>query len=146
MHIVSPAFEDSKSLPVAYTCDGVGHNPPLSFSQIPLQAKSLVLFIEDPDAPGGTFIHWVLYNIAPTHTRIEENHIPEEALEGLNSAGRIGYIPPCPPSHIHHYIFRLFALDTTLTLPEGSSKEEVMENMQNHIIEQAEIVGLYGKA
>lgn len=145
MQIATTAFVDQGTIAVKYTCDGSGYNPPITFSQVPKEAVSLVLFIEDPDAPGGTFTHWVLFNMPASTIQILENEVPPEAKEGLNSTGKIGYIPPCPPADIHRYIFTLYALDSMLDAPEGSSKAKLMELMNNHILEESQIVGLYGK-
>lgn len=145
MQIITSAFVDSGTIAIKYTCDGIGTTPPLTLSHIPKDAVSLVLFVEDPDAPGQTFTHWVLYNIPPATENIGENQIPQGAVEGCNSTGKIGYIAPCPPMDIHRYIFTLFALDSMLDLPEGSTKEKIEESMQNHILEKTHIIGLYGK-
>src|SRR5512146_2698337 len=118
MQISSPAFEDNTLLPKAYTCDGQGINPPLEFSGVPSDAKSLVLLVEDPDAPKGTFTHWIIYNMLPNTTEINEGSRPESGVEGQTSVGKSGYVPACPPTGSHHYIFQLFALN--IMLPEDT--------------------------
>lgn len=145
MEINSPAFGNNATIPVKYTCDGEGINPPLTFRGIPEQTKNLVLIIDDPDAPMGTFTHWLVFNIDPTIKQIGEGSLPEGSLQGINSAGKISYMGPCPPSGIHHYHFKLSAVDEKLNLSTGATKEKVEKEMQNHIISQAELVGLYGK-
>jgi len=144
MKITSPAFENNQKIPSVNSCDGKGVNPPLVFEDVPENAKSLALIVEDPDAPGGTFIHWVVFNIDPKVRKIDEGSVPSGAVEGVTSSG-IGFVPPCPPSGTHRYIFKLFALDNTLNLQKGASKEEVEQAMQGHTIEQTELIGLYGR-
>ncbi len=145
MNISSPAFADNQAIPKQYTCDGDGINPPLQFSSVPSEAKSLALLVEDPDAPTGTWIHWLMWNIPPTVSQIAENSVPEKAVQGQESSGQNVYGAPCPPSGIHHYIFTLFALDSELNLPSYSTAENLQAAMQGHIIEQAQIVGVYGR-
>ncbi len=145
MKIVSPAFEHNQIIPEKYTCDGENKNPPLIFSEIPTDAKSLVLIVEDPDAPGRTFTHWLLYNIDPSITEIAEGMVPEGTLQGLNDAGESSYYGPCPPSGVHRYFFRLFALDTQMQVGSNASKETLMNAMENHIVDKAELIGLYSR-
>jgi len=108
MRITSAVFEQNKFIPEDFSCQGKGVNPSLSIEGIPAQAKSLALIVDDPDAPGGDFVHWVVYNI-PVTDRIEENSIP--GIEGLSSLGKIGYVSPCPPTGVHRYFFKIYALD-----------------------------------
>lgn len=155
MKISSPAFEPNAKLPNKYTCDGENINPPLLFSNAPQNAKSLVLILEDPDAPMGTFVHWIVYNIDPQIKEIKENSLPEGAVEGINTADQTDYISPCPPasqklqrgepSGVHHYIFKLYALDTVLNFANPLDKNKLLESMKNHILDQAELIGLYGR-
>lgn len=146
MTITSSAFTHNSPIPEKYTCDGEGINPPLAFSEIPDTAKSLVLFVDDPDAPGKTFVHWVLYNISPNVKFIEEDGNPSTAVVGVNGAGENLYVGPCPPSGTHRYFFKLFALDEKLEdLPDFADVDIVEEAMQDHIIAQAELIGLYTK-
>lgn len=144
MNITSTAFQHNGNISSKYTCDGENVNPPLTFSEIPKEAKSLVLIVDDPDAVGGkTFLHWLLYNIPPATMQIMENSIPESSSQGLTHFGKAGYGGPCPPSGTHRYFFKLFAIDTVLDLPDGASREEVEEKMKDHIIASAEMIGLY---
>ena len=143
MMLSSEAFSDNSEIPVKYSCDGQKINPPLKISNAPANAQSLALIIEDPDAPGGTFIHWTMWNIKPNATFIAEGAVPEGAVQGLNSADKVGYTPMCPPSGIHHYHFKVFALGTTLNLASGSKFADVVKAMEGHIIDQASLVGLY---
>lgn len=147
MTITSPAFEDKQSLPTKYTCDGEGVNPPLQFNEIPVEAKSLVLLMDDPDVPSGqVFDHWVIYNIDPKIKRIEENSAPSGLL-GLNSAHTTDYFAACPPDGEHRYFFKLYALDALLPFETTSevTRQMIEEKMQGHILEQAELVGLYNR-
>src|SRR5437879_6565204 len=117
MEISSPMFEDSVAIPKKYTCDGENINPALTFTAVPVTARSLVLIMDDPDAPSGTFTHWIMWNMDPETILIDEDSFPPDAVQGLNSTGKPGYTGPCPPSGVHRYFFRLFALDTVLDLP-----------------------------
>ena len=143
MKITSPAFENDRSIPVKYTCDGEDINPPLEISGVPEQAQSLVLIIDDTDAPLGSFIHWLVFNINPAISQIEENMIPAGAIEGKTSFGGHAYGGPCPPSGAHHYHFKLFALDIKLDLDNNASKQDVENAMENHLLDWTEIIGLY---
>ena len=140
LNIQSPAFTHNGYIPAKYTCDGTGVNPPLTLGDIPEKARTLALIIEDPDAPHGTFDHWLIWNIAPTKT-IDENSAPGD--EGLNSTQKNGYTGPCPPQGAHHYHFRLFALDTILDLPGGVDKHTLLKAMDGHVIGTGELIGLY---
>ncbi|MFA4639937.1 YbhB/YbcL family Raf kinase inhibitor-like protein [Pyrococcus kukulkanii] len=148
---VLSAFENNSQIPEKYTCDGVNINPPLYISNIPENAKSLVIIVDDPDAPGGTFTHWIAWNIPPVEKipdgipKKGEVESPVKMVQGINDFGRIGYDGPCPPpGHgLHHYHFRVYALDTTLNLTPGSTRKELEEAMKGHVIAEAEIVGVY---
>ena len=143
MQLISTAFEPNQPIPAKYTCDGANHHPPLTFSQVPEEARSLALVVEDPDAPRKVFTHWLIYNIPPSTQHIPEHEIPLSSTEGANDFGKRGYGGPCPPSGTHRYIFKLFALDTGLALPEGARKEDVLAKMKGHVIATAELVGTY---
>lgn len=143
MKLTSPAFENNGFIPSKYTCDGEDINPPLEIQDVPEKAKSLVLIVDDPDAPMGTWVHWVVWNIDPTTEKIEENQVPEGAVEGLNDFKKHSYGGPCPPSGTHHYHFKLYALNKTLEIDSSSEKEDVEKAMADSIIAQAELVGLY---
>ncbi|OGX05976.1 MAG: hypothetical protein A2Z88_02805 [Omnitrophica WOR_2 bacterium GWA2_47_8] len=142
MIITSPGFTHNAMIPSRYTCQGEDINPPLQISDLPLGAKSLVLINDDPDAPGMTWDHWVVYNIAPTE-KIEEDSVP--GLQGKNSWGRNDYGGPCPPSGTHRYFFKLYALDIRLELKEGVRKKQVEDAMKGHILSEAILIGLYKK-
>jgi len=143
MKISSPAFEENSKIPEKYTCDGENVNPPLKIEGIPKEAKSLVLIVDDPDAPMGTFLHWLVWNIPPETNFIEENSLPEGAVQGRNDFGKENYGGPCPPFGTHRYFFKVYALDKVLNLPEGSSLKEVEEVMKGHILDQAQLIGFY---
>jgi len=145
MKLTSPAFEHNQSIPAKYTCDGEDINPPLHISEIPAGAKSLVLIVDDPDAPRGTWDHWIVFNIDPTTTLIAENSVPEGAVEGKNDFGGISYGGPCPPSGTHHYHFKLYALDKALELDSSVEKEDIENAMESFILDQTEFIGLYGR-
>lgn len=145
MLIISPAFEDSGMIPNKYTCDGDNINPPLRFISVPELAQSLVLVMDDPDAPSGTWVHWILANIDSKTDAIQEGIIPAGTKEGVNSFGNFGYGGPCPPSGNHRYFFRLYALDKKLEEISINSKEEVEQMMSGHIIAQAELMGQYSR-
>ena len=142
MKLTSPAFEHNQMIPKKYTCQGEDINPPLAISGIPEGTKSLVLIMDDPDAPGGNWDHWLIYNIAPT-AEIKENSVP--GTQTRNDFGRLDYGGPCPPLGTHRYFFKLYALDTTLVFKGAPSKEALEKAMQGHILEKAELIGLYQK-
>ena len=138
--VKSPAFENNKLIPSKYTCDGEEVSPPLTVEGIPKKTKSLSLIMEDPDAPAGLFIHWLVWNIPPTD-KIQENSIP--GTEGLNTNKKNSYHGPCPPGGTHRYYFKVYALDTLLKLGALSDKEVLENAMQNHILAYGELIGLY---
>ena len=146
MNLSSPAFEHNHSIPAKYTCDGEDINPPLEFADIPAGAKSLVLIMDDPDAPAGTWAHWIVWNIDPSTAEIAENSAPLASIEGVTSFGKPGYGGPCPPSGTHRYFFKLYAVDTKLDIPGTSEQAGLEKAMQGHILEEAELVGLYGRS
>ncbi|MCJ7793709.1 YbhB/YbcL family Raf kinase inhibitor-like protein [Candidatus Bathyarchaeota archaeon] len=141
LSIKSPAFEHGKLIPKKYSCDGQDINPPLTIEGIPKEAKTLVLAVDDPDAPSGTFDHWIVWNIPASASKIGENTVP--GTEGMNSARQQGYMGPCPPSGTHRYFFKVYALDTELSLGISSRKKDVEKAMQGHILAKGELVGLY---
>lgn len=145
MKITSTAFKNSTNIPSQYTCDGSDINPPLKFSEVPSKSKSLVLISDDPDAPMGTWVHWILWNIDPKTKEISGNSVPVGAVQGTTSFGEIGYGGPCPPSGVHHYYFKLYALDIKLNLPTSAKKEDLEKAMNGHILAKAELVGLYSR-
>ena len=146
MKISSSAFASNEPIPSKYTCDGLNINPPLQVSEVPGNAKSLALIVEDPDASPGVFIHWILWNINPGISNIEENSVPPGCMEGVSSFGRIGYGGPCPPSGTkHRYFFKIFALDSLLDLNPDTKARELKNIIEDHIIEIAEFIGTYKK-
>lgn len=146
MKIVSSAFEYNQNIPNKYTCDGENINPPLQFLDIPENAKSLVLIVDDPDAPMGTWVHWVIFNIDPKTSKIEENSKPETGIEGVTDFSRTGWGGPCPPAGSHRYFFKLYALDKMLNLTSSVGKREVEEAINNHTLQESELVGLYSRS
>lgn len=140
MTIESFAFEHNGRIPDKYTCDGKNISPELTIKGIPKEARSLVLIIDDPDATNGTFDHWVMWNI-PVQNKIGEDSAP--GVQGKNGKGENKYTGPCPPKGVHHYHFKLYALDMMLDLPEGSDKKTVMKAMEGHLLERAELIGLF---
>jgi Raf kinase inhibitor-like YbhB/YbcL family protein len=145
MQITSPAFTHQASIPEKYTCQGDNINPPLNFTDVPTKTKSLVLILDDPDAPGGDFVHWLLWNIDPTTPGIDEKSSPQSAVSGTTGFGSNLYGGPCPPSGNHRYFFKLYALDITLDLPASTDKSGLLAAMNGHIIDQAELIGTYEK-
>jgi len=142
MELKSPDFKDNQFMPAKFSCEGQDVNPELIISDIPLTAKSLVLIVDDPDAPSGTWIHWVVFNIPPL-PRIAENSIPGK--QGINSSGGKNYHGPCPPSGVHRYFFKLYALDIELNLVEGVNKGQLEKAMHGHLLAEAQLLGLYKK-
>jgi Raf kinase inhibitor-like YbhB/YbcL family protein len=143
MKITSPDFKNNELIPKKFTCDGEDASPCLVIESIPQQAKSLALVVDDPDAPMGTWVHWVVYDM-PLLGRIEQDAVP--GRQGKNDFGNRNYGGPCPPSGTHRYFFKIYALDAMLDLKEGLSKKELERSMQGHIVEKAELVGLYKRA
>jgi hypothetical protein len=143
LSIASPAFSHQGMIPSKHTCDGANVNPPLSFANIPEKSKSLALIVDDPDAPMGTWVHWVAWNIGPGTKEIPENSAPQGALQGTNDFKKQSYGGPCPPSGTHRYFFKLYALDASLPLKAGATKAQLEEAMKGHVLAQAELVGLY---
>ena len=140
--ISSSAFENEGIIPPKYTCDGEEINPPLHVENIPEGTQTLAIIVEDPDAPKGTFDHWLVWNIPP-ESIIAENRIP--GISGKNSAGKTGYHGPCPPSGHHRYYFHVFALDGSLDLPAGTDKKTLQEAMKPHVLAKGSIMGRYKK-
>lgn len=142
MMVRSPAFIHEERIPSKYTCDGEDVLPPLAIDRVPQDTVSLALIVDDPDAPLGTWDHLVVFNITPRTTRIGEGEIPE-GVQGINSWGILGYGGPCPPQGEHRYLFQVYALDTTLSLPQGCTKHEVCHAMEGHVLEKATLMGRY---
>jgi hypothetical protein len=142
MHITSPAFEHNGRVPPKYSCNGANINPPLTIEDIPPGTESIAIIMDDPDAPGRTFLHWLIWDIAPTK-EIAEDSAP--GTEGRNDFGKVAYGGPCPPSGTHRYFFRVYALSTTVNLAEGSSRADLERAMKGHILAEAELIGLYAQ-
>ncbi len=147
IHLSSPAFQEGASIPSQYTCDGEDVSPPLSWDAVP-EARSFVLICDDPDAPMGTWVHWVLYNLPPDALSLEGNvppqaKLPNGALQGVNDFRRIGYGGPCPPSGEHRYFFKIYALDSRLDLDAGATKAQVLIAMEGHVRAQGHLMGRY---
>ncbi|MEM2690405.1 MAG: YbhB/YbcL family Raf kinase inhibitor-like protein [Nitrososphaerota archaeon] len=147
----SPAFGDGERIPEKYTCDGLDISPPLQWRDYPPETRSFILIMEDPDAPGGTFTHWIIYNMPADANRLEEGVKPLEELsggimQGVNDFGRIGYGGPCPPpGKPHRYIFKLYALDTRLELGPAASLEDILKLMSGHVLAEATLTGIYSR-
>jgi len=145
MKINTNAFPEGGVIPDKYARQGSNMNPPLHLDDIPSRARSLALIVDDPDAPSGTFNHWVIYNIDPKTHDIKENSVPVIATQGRNDFGDVEYDGPQPPSGEHRYFFKAFALDTVLDLPRGARRQELEKAMEGHVLEQAATMGRYGK-
>ncbi|HZE67960.1 MAG TPA: YbhB/YbcL family Raf kinase inhibitor-like protein [Pyrinomonadaceae bacterium] len=146
--LISTAFQDGGMIPAKYTCDGQNISPPLNWSGIPQSAKALALVSEDPDAPGKTWVHWVVYDLPPTATQLPEGVRPEETIsgggkQGKNDFGKIGFGGPCPPSGTHRYFFRLYALDRETGIQPGAMKEQLMKAIEGHVVAEGELMGRY---
>ena len=143
LKLLSPAFKHNDSIPSKYTCDGADVNPPLVIENAPLSTKSLALIVDDPDAPVGTWVHWVVWNIGPTTSEIGENMVPSVAQQGINDFRKHNYGGPCPPSGTHRYFFKLYALDIMLSLGPKANKADLESAMKGHVVAQGELIGLY---
>jgi len=148
MKITSSAFSNNGMIPSKYTCDGEDISPPLQWDGIPEGTKSIALICDDPDAPMGTFVHWVLYNL-PAETKELAENVPTDkelsngARQGTTDFRRIGYGGPCPPSGTHRYFFKIYALDAKLDLAAGATKAQLLKAMEKHVLAQGELVGKY---
>ncbi len=145
MTLASSAFQNQQSIPSQYSCQGEDINPPLQIEEVPSEAKTLALIVDDPDAPGQTWDHWILWDIPVEINFIQKGTVPDKAVQGINSFKKHNYGGPCPPSGIHHYHFKLYALNTTLSLVESAGKAELEQAMAGHILQEAELIGLYQK-
>ena len=148
--VTSTAFRDGAAIPVKYTCDSAGVSPPLSWSGVPVGVKSIALVCEDPDAPRGTFVHWVLFNLPAAVSNLPENvpikkTLANGAVQGTNDVGRIGYLGPCPPGGVHRYIFKVYALDTMLDLQSGAASNDLDDAMESHILAEGRLMGRYSR-
>ena len=144
MKITSSVFQQGGNIPSKFTCDGADTSPPLQIQEVPPTAKSLVLIVDDPDAPSGLFTHWIIWNISPQASTIAEGSAPK-GVEGMNDFGKSGYGGPCPPSGTHRYFFKIFALDKELDLPAGSKRAQLDAAIKGHVIAQGELMGRYSR-
>ena len=148
MILKSEAFEEGQKIAAKYTCDGLNVSPPLSWSGVPPNTACLALICDDPDATSGTFVHWVFYDIPVSVDSLPERVPAEEkpgtgGTQGTNGFGRVGYRGPCPPSGTHKYCFKLYALDASLDLETGATKERLLEAMDGHILAECQLVARY---
>ena len=143
MIISSPAFAEGETIPMEYTCEGENINPPLEFIDVPDEAESLVLMVEDPDAPANPWVHWLVFNIRPQTRKVEAGSAANGGIEGKANGGMPGYEGPCPPTGEHHYQFKLYALDQMLDLSEQADREDVLKAMEGHVVAQSTLTGLY---
>lgn len=148
LQVTSPVFEDGGMIPQQYTCDDANISPPLSWEAVPQETRSLALICDDPDAPGGTFVHWVVYDLPADLEELPENlprdkTFPIGGEQGINSTEEMGYMGPCPPSGTHRYFFKIYALDKQLNLPAGETKDKLLKAMEGHILAQGQIMGRY---
>lgn len=141
--ISSPAFENSGTIPKKYGCGGDNVNPPLRIENVPPEAKSMALIFDDQDAPGGRYVHWVLWNIDPRTKEIKEGSVPEGAVQGINDFKKNPYGGPCPPTRPHRYVFKVFALDSFLNLNSTSTKPGLEKAMEGHILSETQLKGTY---
>lgn len=150
-HVMSSAFKEGGAIPAKYTCDGVNVSPLLRWDHIPTGTKSLALIVEDPDAPSGMFVHWVLLNMSPKRQGLPEGvkslkdvlKESERMVQGANGTGKTGYMGPCPPSGTHRYYFRLYALDQVLPLKAGATRDHALKAMKDHVIAECALMGTY---
>jgi len=149
MELKSTAFQDGERIPAKYTCEGQDISPPLTWNGIPEQTQSLALIMDDPDAPGGIFTHWVIFNMPPDSRQLPQavatqSQLPSGALQGKNDFGRLGYGGPCPPpGYPHRYRFTLYALDQQLELKAGASKKQLLNAIKGHTLAQGQLTGTY---
>jgi Raf kinase inhibitor-like YbhB/YbcL family protein len=141
--ITSSSFQAGGDIPAKFTCDGTNVSPALQIGGVPNEAKSLVLIVDDPDAPRGLFTHWIIWNIDPKTTRVAENSAPAAGVQGTNDFGKRNYGGPCPPSGTHRYFFKIFALDTKLELKPNAHRAELDAAMRGHVLAQGELMGRY---
>ena len=146
--ITSPAFEDGGMIPAKYTCDGSDISPPLGWENIPADAESIALICDDPDAPMGTFVHWVMYNVPADKGSLEENIADDETLDdgtrqGISSFGKTGYGGPCPPSGTHRYFFKIYALDVKINTNGIMDKKSLLNAMDGHVVAEGKFMGRY---
>ena len=144
MKITSSAFREGESIPSKFTCDGGDTSPPLQIGDVPSGAKTLALIADDPDAPGGLFTHWLVWNIPPQTSSIAEGSAVN-GVQGTNDFGKSGYRGPCPPPGVHRYVFKIFALDRELDLRSGAKRSQLDAAMKGHVVAQGELMGRYSR-
>lgn len=145
LDLTSTAFQEGQTIPTRYTADGENVSPPLQWSQAPDETQSFALICEDPDAPRGTFTHWVLFNLPPDARRLAEG-TPQGAAQGSNDFHKVGYGGPSPPpGKPHRYFFKLFALDRRMDLPENATRDKLLSAMKDHILAEGQLMGKYGR-
>ena len=144
MKITSSAFQEGGNIPSKFTCDGSDSSPPLQIAEIPLSAKSLVLVVDDPDAPSGLFTHWIVWNISPQTNAIAEGSAPK-GVQGTSDFDKSGYGGPCPPSGTHRYYVKIFALDRELDLPRSTKRNQLDAAIKGHVVAQGELMGRYSR-
>lgn len=152
IELTSAAFKDGNLIPAKYTCDGEDISPPLRWSALPRQTRSIVVTCSDPDAPGGLFVHWLLYGLSPALSELVENVPKTESvfnggMHGINGFGKAGYGGPCPPpGAAHHYFFQIYAVDCDLQLKPRATRDELLERMRGHILGEGKLMGTYHRA
>lgn len=146
MELTSTAFKANGTIPAGYSYHGGNLSPPLTIAQVPAGAVSLALICDDPDAPGGTWVHWVVWNLDPKTSQIAQGNLPAGAVVGTNSWGEAGWGGPAPPSGTHHYVFKLYALKGRLSLAPGADAKALRAAMAGNVLGKAELIGLYSAA
>lgn len=147
IQLTSPAFKNGGTIPDDYTCNGENVSPPLAWANFPADTESFALTIDDPDAPSGIWVHWVLYNLPPQTTSLAAGQsLPESAREGYNDFGSIGYGGPCPPSgKRHNFVFKIYALDTMLNLQGGAMRRMLISALDGHILDEGQLIAAFGR-
>ena len=150
LKVTSSAFKDGGMIPAKYTCDGEDVSPDITWSTVPAGAKSIAMIADDPDAPRGTWVHWVIYNIPPESKGLNEGVdrdkvLDNGALQGMNDSQQTGYGGPCPPGGVHRYFFKVYALDTKLSLGPGATKKDLEDAMKGHILAEGQLMGRYSR-
>lgn len=143
IEVTSSAFAADEEIPVVHSCAGQNISPPLDWTGVPDEASELALVVDDPDAPRGTFTHWILFGLPPSTSSLDEDAVPAGAKQAKNSAGRAEYMGPCPPSGTHHYRFTVYALDNSLQLADGAATDQALGAISEHAIAQGRLVGLF---
>jgi Raf kinase inhibitor-like YbhB/YbcL family protein len=146
MFLTSNDFSNGGTIPPRLTCEGVNDSPNLRISMVPQNTRSLVLIMDDPDAPRGTFTHWLVWGISPDTTEFSTDSVPSGVVQGTNDGGKVGYMGPCPPSGQHRYYFRLYALDVPLNLPAGAHRRQVEAAIKGHVLAEATLLGRFGRS